>query len=170
MAVLILVFAGAVVWLEVAAMKRMGRAALLEAQARVEPPSDPTIENFVARTAGEISVLLDLRACWFEPFPFDMLLPRIEHGRIVLPTPEPGVAPCGSTGIELPVRVNDLTLGRFVLIPPKPSVGVVFSPSARDRAVALADQTGPPLAAALLSGDGSPSNWAQSARPREISN
>ena len=41
MAVLILVFAGAVVWLEVAAMKRMGRAALLEAQARVEPPSDP---------------------------------------------------------------------------------------------------------------------------------
>ena len=155
MAAMIVVLAGAVVWLEIALMRRMGRASLREAQAASAPPPNASIEDLVAHTAGEIAVLLDLRACWFEPFPFDALLPRIEHGRIILPTPEPGVAPCGGTGVELPVRVNELTLGRFVLVPPKPSVGVVFSPSARDRAVALAEQTGPPLAAAWLSGDSS---------------
>ncbi len=155
MAAMILVFAGAIVWLEVKAMKRMRRTSLRETQGAFTPPPDASIEAVVAHAAGEIAALLDLRACWFEPFPFDALLPRIEQGRIVLPAPEPGVAPCSDAGVELPVRANDLTLGRFVLIPPKPSVGVAFSPSARDRAVALAERTGPRLAAALLSGDGS---------------
>jgi hypothetical protein len=169
MAAVILVLGGVVVWLEVALMRRMGRASLREAQASTEAPPGSTIDDVVARTAAEIAMLLDLRACWYEPFPFDGLLPRIEQGRIVLPTSEPGVAPCSTAGVELPVRVNGLTLGRFVLIPPKPSVGVAFLPSARDRAVGLAEQTGPLLAAALLGGQG-PSSITKGRRPREISN
>jgi len=153
MAALILVLAGAVLWLEIVAMRRMHRATLRDAQGAYDTPADCAIAERVAHTANEIAALLDLRACWFEPFPFDTLLPRIEHGRIVLPVAEPGLAPCSRIGVELPVRMNELTLGRFVLIPPKPSVGVVFAPSARDRAVRLAEQTGPPLAAALLDGD-----------------
>ena len=166
MAAVILVLGGVVVWLEVALMRRMGRASLRDAQAATEAPTGSSIEAIVARTASEIAMLLDLRACWFEPFPFDALLPRIEQGRIVLPTPEPGVAPCSGAGVELPVRVNGLTLGRFVLIPPKPSVGVAFLPSARDRAAELAEQTGPLLAAALLGGEG-PGSFTEGGRPRE---
>jgi ABC-type amino acid transport substrate-binding protein len=168
MAAVILVLGGVVVWLEVALMRRMGRASLREAQAPTETPPDSTIDEVVARTAAEIAMMLDLRACWYEPFPFDGLLPRIEQGRILLPAAEPGVAPCSTAGVELPVRVNNLTLGRFVLIPPKPSVGVAFLPSARDRAVALAEQTGPAVAAALLSGDG-PAAPATGTGPREVS-
>ncbi len=169
MAAVILVLGGVVVWLEVALMRRMGRASLRDAQAATEVPTGSSVEDVVARTAVEIAMLLDLRACFYEPFPFDGLLPRIEQGRIVLPTPEPGVAPCSAAGVELPVRVNGLTLGRFVLIPAKPSVGVAFLPSARDRAVALAERTGPLLAAALLAGEG-PSSFTEGRRPRESSN
>ena len=151
MAAIILIFAGVVVWLEVAAAKHIGRASLREAQAAYVAAPGATTEDQLAHTAGQIAVLLDLRACWFEPFPFDELLPRIEHGRITLPMPEPGVAPCSNFGVELPVRMNGLTLGRFVLVPPKPSVGVVFSPTARDQALALAERLGPPLAVALRS-------------------
>jgi hypothetical protein len=153
MAAIILMFAGMVVWLEVGAMKRIARQSLREAQAAYVAPSSASIEDQLARTACEIAALLDLRACWYEPFPFDALLPRIEEGRIVLPMPEPGVAPCADTGIELPVRVNELTIGRFVLVPSVPSVGVIFPPTTRERAIALAARTGPPLVAALSSGD-----------------
>ena len=151
MAAIILIFTGLVVWLEVGAMKRIGRQSLRDAQAAYAAPCTANIQDQLARTAGEIAELLELRACWFEPFPFDGLLPRIEEGRIVLPMPEPGVKPCADTGVELPVRVNELTVGRFVLVPAEPTVGVVFPPTSRDRAIALAAQTGPPLADALRS-------------------
>ena len=77
MTALILVLAGVLVWLEVTAMKRMGRASLRSAQAAFDAPADCAIEERVAYAASEIAALLDLRACWFEPFPFDTLLPRI---------------------------------------------------------------------------------------------
>jgi hypothetical protein len=133
-------------------MRNLARRSLREAQTAYEAPPGARIEDRVAQTADEITALLDLRACWFEPFPFDVLLPRIEQGRIVLPTPEPGVAPCSDAGVELPVRSNGLTVGRFVLLPSAPTVGVVFSPTERDRAIAMAGQLGGPVAAALISG------------------
>ena len=91
------------------------------------------IENAAARLIS----MFDLCACWYEPFPFDDQLPRIETGRIVLPATEPGVAPWScDRGVELPVRHDGLTLGRFVLIPCAPTVGVAFSPGARRDALA----------------------------------
>ncbi|MGO9873882.1 MAG: hypothetical protein ACLPVY_08785 [Acidimicrobiia bacterium] len=152
MAEMLLILAGAAVWLEVWATKRMARTSLRDAQAAFPVPAVSGLEDLLAETAGAIAALLDLRACWFELFPFDVLLPRIEQGRIVVPAPEPGIAPCSSIGVELPVRVNGLTLGRFVLIPLVPSAGVIFPPTARDQATALAARSGPLLAAALMNG------------------
>jgi hypothetical protein len=153
MAAIILVLSGVVVWLEVHAMRRMARTSLRAAQAAYPTAAGSRIEDLLDETAGAIATLLDLRACWFEPFPFDTLLPRIEQGRIVVPAPEPGVAPCSGLGVELPVRANGLTLGRFVLIPGVPSTGVIFAPTARNHATALAAQSGTRVAAALIDGD-----------------
>jgi hypothetical protein len=154
-AAMMVVLAVLVAWLEVDAIRRMHRTALHDAQAAYEPPRDATIDDLLVETSRKIAGLLDLQACWFEPFPFDTLLPRIERGRIVLPTPEPGVAPCADAGIELPVRATGLTLGRFVLVPQQPSVGVAFAPSARERVIALAALAGPLVAHALIDGDAS---------------
>jgi hypothetical protein len=95
--------------------------------------------------------MLGLQACWFEPFPFDAQLPRIEDGRILLPATEPGVAPWSyGLGIELPVRFGDLTVGRFVLVPEMPTTGVGFSPACRAEAISMADAVGLEVATALL--------------------
>jgi len=153
MAVLILILSGAVVWLEVDALRRVGRASLEQAQIARPAPANQPVDVLIERTASDIGTLLELDACWFELFPFDELLPRIERGRIVLPAPEPGVAPCSNAGVELPVRANGLTVGRFVLRPSIHTVGVEFAPTARARAIAMADQVGPPLVAAMIGGD-----------------
>jgi hypothetical protein len=106
--------------------------------------------DLVARLADEIAVCLDLRACWFEPFPFDALLPRIEQDRVVLPAAEPTVRPYADWqprhGIELPVRFGALTLGRFVLVPKRPTCGVAIDPTARAEAIAIADSAAGELA------------------------
>ena len=150
MAALILILAGAMAGLEVVAIRRIHQRSLRDA-CIVEPIfTSSSIEDLLAETAGELTALLDLRACWFEPFPFDALLPRIEPGRIVLPTPEPGVAPCSDVGVELPVRLDGLNLGRFVLQPYAPTLGVDFAPSARDRALVIAGRISAPLATALI--------------------
>jgi len=153
MAALILILAFAVLRIEFNAMRRLLRSSLAEVQSVHVTPAASSLEDLLTRTAADLAVLLDLRACWFEPFPFDALLPRVEHGRIVLPTPEPGIAPCSFAGVELPVRAEELTLGRFVLVPSAPSVGVIFSPTSRDRAIALVTDLGAPVAAALARGD-----------------
>jgi hypothetical protein len=153
MAAVLLALTGVVVWLEVHAMRCMHRTSLRDAQAAYPTRPGPYVEDLLDETAGTIATLLDLRACWFEPFPFDTLLPRIEQGRIVIPAPEPGVAPCCGLGVELPVRANGLTLGRFVLVPSVPSTGVIFAPTARDHATALAARSGSLVAAALMSAD-----------------
>jgi hypothetical protein len=164
MAAMILLLAVAALWLEVAALRNIHRASLRGVQIAQRARPQPRIEDLLTRTAGEIAALLDLRSCWFEPFPFDALLPRIEHGRIVLPVPEPGIAARHDAGVELPVRWNGLTLGRFVLQPAEPTVGVGFGPTARDRALAMATEAAAPLAAALTRGDAS-LNRAIPARP-----
>jgi hypothetical protein len=104
--------------------------------------------------ADQLVSLLGLRACWFEPFPFDDLLPRIERGRIVLPAAEPAVGPWTiDHGIELPVRCNSLPLGRFVLIPSDPTVGVALPAAARDAALRLAERFGAQLGRAWATED-----------------
>jgi hypothetical protein len=122
---------------------------------RWEPPvggaiAEPTVPALIA--------LLGLRACRYESFPFDGLLPRIEPGKIVLPADEPGVASwSGEAGVELPVRHGDLTLGRYVLVPSSPTTGIGLSVTARAEAMALAADVGARLAAALVAEDeGSP--------------
>jgi hypothetical protein len=154
MAAMILVLGGVVLWLDVRGLRALHRSS--RHAAVLDPPApNLSIDELLRHTATEIAVLLDLRACWFEPFPFDTQLPRIEAGRIVLPVAEPGVAPWSSVGVELPVVANGLNVGRFVLEPAAATVGVIFSPSARDRALAMAGRLGAPVAAALISGDAS---------------
>lgn len=96
--------------------------------------------------------MFGLRACWFEPFPFDRQMPRIEPGRVVLPAAEPGVAPWSlDAGIELPVRRGGLTIGRFVLVPDTPATGAGFSPNARADAISIAEHVGAVVAEDLVS-------------------
>jgi hypothetical protein len=152
MAAMITVLACAVLGLEVIAIRRMHRTSLCDA------PTEPielgsNIDGLLARAAIEITALFDLHACWFEPFPFDVLLPRIEDGRIVLPGAEPGVVPWSNAAVELPIRLDGLTLGRFVLVSSTPTSGVALPPSARGRALAIAARLGAPLATALTRGD-----------------
>lgn len=149
---MILILAGVVLWLDVRGLRALHRSSRRVAVLEPPPPNLP-IDELLTHTATEIAVLLDLRACWFELFPFDKQLPRIEKGRIVLPVPEPGIAPWSDGGVELPVVANGLNVGRFVLEPAAATVGVVFPPSARDRVIAMADRLGAPVAVALISGE-----------------
>src|SRR5436190_23227802 len=114
MAVVFVVLAGAVLWLDFAGMRRLHRAALGSVGYFAPAPRPSGLEQQFARTFRELAALFDLRACWFEPFPFDTALPRIEPGRLTVAADEPGV-PASHAGIELPVRLNALTLGRIVL-------------------------------------------------------
>ncbi len=113
----------------------------------------PPTAAMLHAAATHLVSLFDLRACRFEPFPFDEQLPRIERGRIVLPAAEPGVAPwSGADGVELPVRHAGLTLGRFVLVPATPTTGVGFSAAVRADAIEFAAELSLPIAEALVSG------------------
>ena len=116
-----------------------------------EPGARPSSESVVAATAIRLAGMFDLRACWFESFPFDAQLPRIEPGRIVLPGAEPGVEPWScDQGVELPVHSNGLTVGRFVLVPETPTTGVGFSHVDRAEAIAMVESVGEVIAAAMV--------------------
>ena len=109
--------------------------------------------------AGLLTEHMALADCWFEPFPFDTQLPRIEPGRVVLPAPEPGLEPWTlDAGVELPVLYRGLTVGRFVLWPKARTTGVAFDIDTRAAAIALAASVGPAVAADLCQiHDGFPS-------------
>ena len=115
-----------------------------------EPPVGGSIaEPFVP----QLIVLFGLRACWYESFPFDLQLPRIEPGRIVLPSDEPGVSSWSlDLGVELPVRYRGLTLGRYVLVPASPTIGVDFSPASRAEAISMVVPVGALIAEVLIAG------------------
>jgi hypothetical protein len=106
--------------------------------------------ELIGQFAAELTARFDLRACWFEPFPFDTLLPRIEPGRIVVPAAEPGVRSFtdwhAGDGVELPVRYEALTLGRYVLVPRTSTCGVALAPTSRDDAITRARLVGEKLA------------------------
>jgi hypothetical protein len=152
MAALILLLASAVVWFDIAAIRHLQRASF---QPRIVAPTPraSNVDRLLAQTLRELVALFDLRACWFEAFPFDTQLPRIEPGRIMVPAKEPGSPPVSYTSIELPVRLDDLTLGRIVLLPSAQSVRDISSLIARETAIAMAAALAAPIAAALRSGD-----------------
>jgi hypothetical protein len=132
-----------------------------------EPPVGGSIaEPFVPR----LIVLFGLRACWFESFPFDVQLPRIEPGRIVLPADEPGVTSWSlDMGVELPVRYCGLTLGRYVLVSASPTTGVDFSPASRAEAISMVVPVGALIAEAMIAeSEGTAATW--SAAPRVAPN
>jgi hypothetical protein len=109
----------------------------------------------VDAVAGELRSMLDLRACWFEPFPFARQLPRIEAGRVALPAAEPGVAPWRlDRGIELPVRLGNLLLGRFVLVANRSTSGVSFPIARRADAIRLAERVAPTIADSIFASAG----------------
>jgi len=152
MAVVLLVLAGAVLWLDIIGMRHLHRASLRSAGIAESAARVASLEHLFAQTFRELAALLDLRACWFEGFPFDTPLPRLEPDRIARPAHEPGVPAVSYAGIELPVRRNGLTLGRIVLLPTAQSVRTVFTPTARERAIAMASELAAPVAAALTTG------------------
>jgi hypothetical protein len=135
----------------------------------VPAPEDwePAVGGAVAEsTVPRLIALLDLRGCWYESFPFAVLLPRIEPGRIVLPADEPGVASCSGLGcVELPVRHDGLTLGRFVLVPAEPTTGVAFPASSRAEAIALVSSLGARIVAAVVAEADGPNPGRPNARP-----
>jgi len=111
----------------------------------------PATEPVLYATATSLVAKFALRACRFEPFPFDVQLPRIEPGRIVVPAAEPGIAAwSGEPGVELPVRYRGLTVGRFVLVARSPTTGVAFAPSDRAEAISMMEGLGAVIAAAIL--------------------
>src|SRR5262245_24396831 len=85
--------------------------------------------------------LLALADCWFEPWPYDRQLPPITPGRVMLPADEPGTVGysewCSADGVGLPVIRAGLEVGRFVLLPRIPTVGIDWSPELRAEALDL---------------------------------
>jgi hypothetical protein len=113
-------------------------------------PRSASTEAIVDAAARRLAHLLGLRDCWFEAFPFDVQLPRIEPGRIVLPAAEPGVKRWQfGAAVELPVRLDGLTLGRFILVPNVPTCGVALSANQRANAIAMAGWVAPAIADVL---------------------
>ena len=113
----------------------------------------PGTEPFVHATIAQLVAVFGLCDCWYEPFPFDTQLPRIEEGRVVLPADEPGVEPWSlGAGVELPVRYTELTLGRFVLVlePGSTTTGIGLSPNRRAEAISIATRAGTFIARAML--------------------
>jgi hypothetical protein len=99
---------------------------------------------------------LDLAQCWFEQWPFDALLPRLERGRIVLPADVVGARSYAAwraeDGIEVPVRIQELQVGRFVLVARAATAGVALPATSRDRALDIAEGCASALAARLTEG------------------
>lgn len=93
-------------------------------------------------TIDRLNELLALADCWFEPWPYDRQLPTIARGRVILPADEPGTIGYSSwstaDGVGLPVLRGGLEIGRFVLVPRIPTVGLDWSPELRERALELA--------------------------------
>src|SRR5262249_17911190 len=99
--------------------------------ARVQDRWVPTIDR--------LTELLALADCWFEPWPYDRQLPTLAPGRVILPADEPGTIGYSewrsTDGVGLPVVQAGLEVGRFVLLPRIPSVGIAWSPELRERAL-----------------------------------
>jgi K+-sensing histidine kinase KdpD len=97
-------------------------------------------EEVIAAVCRELTAVLRLDRCWFEPAPYEGELPAIQPSGSI-DTNEYHYTPTGfelpAGGAELVVRSGDDVIGRFVLMP---RVGVGTALDDRLVAVALADQ------------------------------
>jgi K+-sensing histidine kinase KdpD len=121
-------------------IKRIHRVA--ELGARGEDAAD-----VVLAAGAELTALLRLRSCRFEPMPFEADLPELERNGTLATTEfhyRDGGFELPAGGVGLPVLGRGQLLGRFVL-EPAPATGVTLEE--RVVAVALADQVGAVLAA-----------------------
>jgi hypothetical protein len=95
-------------------------------------------------TAEHLIELLGLADGWFEPWPYDRQLPTIARGRVMLPADEPGTIGysewCTADGVGLPVIRGGPEIGRFVLLPRIPTVGIAWSPEQRGAAIDLVER------------------------------
>ena len=106
--------------------------------------------RLIENVRRELMGLIPLERCWFEPSPFETKMPRLSHGRVVMPVDDPRVMqldPTPSRLVELPVYGHGRIQGRFVLQFAEPSIGLSIPEEVRTTAVALADQLGVALAA-----------------------
>jgi hypothetical protein len=106
--------------------------------------------RLIENVRRELVGLIPLERCWFEAPPFETKMPRLTHGRVVMPTDDPRVMqldPTPSRLVELRVYGGGQIQGRFVLEFAEPSIGLSISEEVRATTVALADQLGVALAA-----------------------
>lgn len=110
-------------------------------------------DDLIAAAEAELSDLLGLLECRFEPIPFSTTLTRLERQgpsrhKMVIHREE--MAPEWGPGceVELPVRARSHQLGRFVLELPSNRLVFQIPAAAREVALALADQLGTVLAGA----------------------
>jgi hypothetical protein len=103
----------------------------------------PTVQLSTAATARRLTQLLGLADCWFEAWPYDRQLPTMARGRVILPADEPGTRGYSewstADGVGLPEFHAGLEIGRFVLLPRIPTVGIAWPPELRARALALVE-------------------------------
>jgi Domain of unknown function (DUF4118) len=108
-------------------------------------------DDVLVSVRGELTQLLSLRTCDFEPPPFGVPLPRLErNGSIDTPHRRfaRGEFTLPEEGVEIPVLGRG-RLGRLVVVP-EPDVGV--SLEERVVAIAISDQLGAALAASEAPG------------------
>lgn len=109
---------------------------------------------------GELSSLLQLEGCRFERPPFCADLPELTHQGVRNAAPVPpaaapvaaGAVPDTDAGIgtvALPVFGGGRAIGRYLLDLPEGSTGILLASEDRALAMALADQLGTVLSAAV---------------------
>ncbi len=111
-----------------------------------------TADDVLKSVRDELTQLLSLRTCEFEPPPFGVPLPRLErNGSIDTPHRRfaRGEFTLPEEGVEIPVLGRGRQLGRLVLVP-DPDVGV--SIEERVVAIAISDQLGAALASTATPG------------------
>jgi hypothetical protein len=102
-------------------------------------------DDLIAAAEAELSDLLGLRDCRFEPFPFDTTLPRLERQRtgwhkLVIHQHEFEPVWGPDHEVELPVELGGQQLGRFVLDSRPGAFPLLIPRHAREVAFALVDQ------------------------------
>lgn len=101
----------------------------------------------ISAAGDELVELLDADAVEYVPGPPPPGLPRLGHGKVVVPSePAAGQRSLGSALLVLPVERSGLTLAHFVIELPDRSRLVSLSVQDRARAVAVADLLGGALA------------------------
>jgi hypothetical protein len=103
----------------------------------------------VSAAGARLATLEGVDAWRYEPFPFDSRLPRLVPGGWEVPGDEPGCASLATwtaaDGLEVPVWVGGLQIGRFVLTGPI-SAELEWFQASRARAVGVAERLGSALA------------------------